>query len=56
LMVEEPNTNKRLKADLLGPIKASHCNLPLTHSKSMSPFLYRKLPKVNRSPGPWWAR
>jgi hypothetical protein len=24
--------------------------------KSMSPFLYRKLPKVNRSPEPWWVR
>ena len=22
----------------------------------MSPFLYRKLPKVNRSPEPWWVR
>ena len=40
----------------LGPIKASHCNLPLpqiTHSKSMSPFLCRTLPKVHRSPEPW---
>ena len=36
----------------LGPIKASHCNLPLpriTHLKSMSSFLCRTLPKVNRS-------
>ena len=48
--------HSRLALSRLGPIKASHCNLPLpqiTHSKSMSPFLCRTLPKVHRSPEPW---